>query len=295
MNCKKNNCCTIIDDLLEQIQYGLGKVDYDKIDEYIDEKIGELREDISNGDLSIDIDEEDLAQKIRALITGEDIIDAYNVTYKDTTVGAKLDELDKVGDELKGTIQPLRDFIKGEILYNYPVYFSFNKELKKLTVITDNANVTTFNLDVSATRYEIPVLSQDTTVVVKGTSFDDEEVTLTVKAKFFVKYYVGCCGSERLTNSETTALNSYCAKEGVTEYSHIFHPIGKQYLWWVFPANLHTDYDFFNNGFMDSNYVWYTGNLTNEYGYTSPYIFIRSGSVHTSSNIYTEVKAHEHK
>ena len=42
MGCN-NDCCAIVDDLLEQIQNGLGKVDYEKIDEYIDVRIEELR------------------------------------------------------------------------------------------------------------------------------------------------------------------------------------------------------------------------------------------------------------
>ena len=48
MNCNCNNdnnsCCDMIDDLLEQIAAGLGKVDYDKIDDYIDERIAELKD-----------------------------------------------------------------------------------------------------------------------------------------------------------------------------------------------------------------------------------------------------------
>ena len=66
-------------------------------------------------------------------------------------------------------------------------------------------------------------------------------------------------------------------------------------MWWIFPVDLHTDYDFFNNGLMDSNYEWTTGNVTNANGYTSAYIVIRSGNPQTAHNIYSEVKAHENK
>lgn len=298
MGCNKN-CCSMIDDLLEQIQEGLGKVDYEEIDAYIDEKIEELREAIIDGDISATVDIEALAEQLKDIIKDDQgLVDAYNVTYKNINVGKKLDELSKVIDYFDGhAVNTLRPFVKGETVYNTPVFFEFNKPLKKLSasVYVNDMNISTVDLDVNARRFDIPVLSGDTQIVIKATSKDDEVASITYYANFHLKYYVGCSGAENISNTEVINLNSYIAYEGKTKYSHIFHPIGKQYLWWAFPVDLHTDYDFFNNGFMDSDYVWKTGNLTNEYGYTSTYLFVRSGNPHTSNNIYTEVKAHEHK
>lgn len=302
-NCdNSNSCCDMIDELLESIQNGLGKVDYDKIDKYIDDKLNEFKEDLLNGDIEVSFDLDALLAQLKDLLASGDVkMDAYNVTYKDTTVG---DELDKINDWINKTDpfciksnSTFTGYTIGEKIYNKPVYFSYNKKLKELTasVYVNDMNVTTVKLDVESTKYEIPYLSATTQVVIKAVSVDDEVSQVTITIPFYKKYYVGCNGGTNLTNKEVTALNSYLALPKVSEYSHIFHPIGKQYLWWAFPVELHMDYDFFNNGFLDSNYVWTTGNLTNEYGYTSEYIFIRSGNPHTSSNIYTEVKAHEHK
>ena len=301
MSCNKN-CCSMIDDLLEEIQSGLGKVDYDKIDEYIDERIDELKAELINGDIEVNVDIDKLMDQLKeALKAGDLVVDAYNVTYKTTNVGKKLEQLDELlnmVDGFSGKFEnTLRTFTVGEVVYNTPLYFSFTKPVKELTasIYVNDMNTSTVRLNPTDKKFEIPVLASDTQIVIKAISYDDEIVELTAYANFCEKYYVGCCGSERISNKETLALNSYFVYPNVTKYSHIFHPIGKQYLWWAFPVDLHTDYDFFNNGLMDSNYVWTTGNLTNEYGYTSTYIFIRSGNPHTSSNIYTEVKAHEHK
>ena len=72
MNCNCNNdnnsCCDMIDDLLEQIAAGLGKVDYDKIDDYIDERIAELKDEIISGDIKIEIDYDELENRIKAII-----------------------------------------------------------------------------------------------------------------------------------------------------------------------------------------------------------------------------------
>ena len=297
MGCN-NDCCAIVDDLLEQIQNGLGKVDYEKIDEYIDERIEELRESIIAGEISAEVDLDALVEKIKeSIATGNLPIGAYEVSYKNTTVGEALDELGKSIIPFEGEISELREYTKGEVAYNVPVRFSFNKPVKSLTIrlYINDMESSTFGIDKSAKFFELPQLNTTTQVVMEAISEEDEKLVLTTTAYFRLKYYVGCCGAERISNDEVISLNSYFAKPNVTEYSHIFHPIGSQYLWWAFPVDLHTDYDFFNNGFMDSNYVWTTGNITNEYGYTSTYLFIRSGNPHTSSNIYTEVKAHEHK
>ena len=299
MNCgHNNNCCEVIDEFLEQIQSGLGKVDYDAIDSYIDEKFQELKDGISSGDITVDVDLDDLIAKIKeAIADGTFAIDAYDVLYKDTTVGEALDELLNEEVEFTGTISKLRTYTKGEVVYNTPVSFSFNKEVKSLKLYTyvNDMNGATLTLDPADRRVEIPVLNATTQIVIKAVSVDDEELTLETLADFRLKYYVGSCGASRISNKETTSLSSYYAYEETTDYSFIFHPIGSQYLWWIFPVDLHTDYDFFNNGHLDSNYVWTTGNLKNEYGYTAPYLFIRSGNPHTASNIYSEVKAHEHK
>ena len=297
MTCN-NDCCAIVDDLLEQIQNGLGKVDYDKIDEYIDERIEELRESIIAGEITADVDLDALVEKIKESIAAGNIpIEAYEVAYKHITVGDALDELNKSIIPFEGSISELREYTIGEVAYNVPVRFSFNKALKSLTVrlYINDMESSTFGIDKDARVFELPKLNATTQVVVEAISTEDEKLVLSTTAYFRLKYYVGCCGSRRISNNEVLSLNSYYAKPEVTEYSHIFHPMGSQYLWWVFPVDLHTDYDFFNNGLMDSNYVWTTGNVTNEYGYTSTYLFIRSGNPHTSSNIYTEVKSHEHK
>lgn len=298
MSCNDKNCCSMIDDLLEQIQEGLGRVDYDRLDEYISEKINELREDIIDGDISATVDMEEVLNQVKEYLrNNRDLIDAYKVTYKSTNVGDKLDQLSRDIVPFTGQISKFRTYTKGEVLFNVPVYFTFSKQLKSLSVgvYVNDMNTETVELDVQCKRYEIPTMSVTTRVTVKAKSIDDEELILSTTALFLNKYYVGCSGAQNISNREVLSLSSYYAYENETDYSFIFHPIRSQYLWWAFPVDLHTDYDFFNNGFMDSNYVWTTGNLTNEYGYTSTYIFIRSGNPHTSSNIYTEVKAHEHK
>lgn len=300
MSCNCNNnandCCEMIDDLLESIQNGLGKVDYDKIDSYIDEKIRELQDDIISGEITASIDKDALIAEIKdALSNGDLLLDAYQVPYKETTVGDKLDELTK--KPFIGKISDFRSFEIGEIVHNARLSWNFNKGLKKLTlgVYVNDMNTGTFDLDVTKGYYDIPVLTNTTKFVVKGVSVDEDELILTSEAIFTKKYYVGCSGSTRLTNKEVLGLTSYFAYDHVNKYNFTFNPIGKQYLWWAFPVELHLDYDFFNNGLLDSNYVWTTGNVTNEYGYTSEYIFMRSGNPQTAHNIYTEVIAHEHK
>lgn len=291
MNCncndKNNSCCDMIDDLLEQIQAGLGQVDYDKIDEYIDEKINELREEIISGDIEIEIDYEELENRVKAIIASGDVnINAYDVFYKGTTVGAKLDELSK--GNFEGKISPLRNYEIGEIAYNVRLSWTFSKPLKSL-------KLDGIELDPTIGYFDIPQLNQTKEFVLTAVSKDDERLVLTAKANFLQKYYVGCTGGTIIKNTEVLGLNSYFAEEGINTYKHIFNPIGKQYMWWIFPVDLHTDYDFFNNGLMDSNYEWKTADVTNAHGYTSPYIFIRSGNPQTAHNIYSEVKAHEHK
>ena len=134
MTCN-NDCCAIVDDLLEQIQNGLGKVDYDKIDEYIDERIEELRESIIAGEITADVDLDALVEKIKESIAAGNIpIEAYEVAYKHTTVGDALDELNKSIIPFEGNISELREYTIGEVAYNVPVRFSFNKALKSLTV-----------------------------------------------------------------------------------------------------------------------------------------------------------------
>ena len=291
MNCNCNNdnnsCCDMIDDLLEQIAAGLGKVDYNKIDDYIDERIAELKDEIISGDIKIEIDYDELENRIKAIIAKGDIdINAYDVAYKYTTVGDKLDELSK--GNFEGKMSTFRTYEKGENVYNARLSWTFNKPLKSLTL-------NNMELDPTVKYFDIPQMTSTTEFVLKAISEDDETLVLTETARFLQKYYVGCTGGKTIQNKEVLSLNSYFAEDGVNEYSHIFNPIGKQYMWWIFPVDLHTDYDFFNNGLMDSNYEWTTGNVTNANGYTSAYIFIRSGNHQTAHNIYSEVKAHEHK
>lgn len=296
MNCNKD-CCSMIDDLLEQIQNGLGRVDYNKIDEYIDEKIQEIQDAIESGDLTPEVNWEDLLVKIKdALAKGNIEISADQVSYNNTNVADALDELKKKSAKLVGTIGKLRQFTKGETVYNVPVKFSFNKELKSLTMhlYVNDMESSTIELDPKARVFEIPKLNATTQILLEAVATDDDRVTLETEANFALKYYVGCCGASRISNKETLALTGYHALPDVNRYTYTFHAIGPQYMWWAFPVDLHKDYDFFNNGMHDSNYVWTTNNLTNEYGYTETYLFIRSGNPHTSSNIYTEVIAHEH-
>ena len=113
MTCN-NDCCAIVDDLLEQIQNGLGKVDYDKIDEYIDERIEELRESIIAGEITADVDLDALVEKIKESIAAGNIpIEAYEVAYKHTTVGDALDELNKSIIPFEGSISELREYTIG--------------------------------------------------------------------------------------------------------------------------------------------------------------------------------------
>lgn len=295
-NNQTNNCCDIMDEILETIQSGMGQVDYDKIDEYIDAKIAELKAEIIGGDIHIEIDMDELIAKIRAALADNILeVDAYNVSYKGMTVGEKLDELTK--EEFTGRMTNFRTFEKGEVLFNYRVDWAFNKPLEFLSIglYVNDMLTGTFELDPEAKYFEIPRLAETTKVVVKGISKKGEVLILDSTAEFKLKYYVGCTGGKNIKNTEVLSLCSYFADKKVTEYSHIFNPMTRQYMWWIFPQDLHTDYDFFNNGFMDSNYEWKVANVTNAYGYTEPYIFICSGNPHTAKNIYVEVKAHEHK
>lgn len=274
----------------------LGKPeDSSSLKTYVDGKITGLNDDILayiNEQLSGI--EEDILNQLRAEIAGVDsIIDPYNIKYNESTVGDTLDTL--LDEGFSGAITPDAVFEKGRIVNTYQLSWSFNKPVVKqtITITTMGAPTVTEELDANVRTYDIPTMSNDTSVALVGETAEGSKITLESKIVFKLRMYYGTEPSGILTNENILGLNSLLISKDDYKFGHIFNCQEKDYIYYLFPNDMHMYYTFRTNGMKDNSYLWEVINVTNQYGYMTEYIKFKTPYAFTGTDIQVEVLAHE--
>lgn len=264
---------------------------------YLDDKISEATGGIG-GNIQEKLDElrEDLEKEIKKLSDKFDDIDAFSVSYHDTTVGDFLDKL-KGADPLIGTISEFPEYEKGRRLDNLALVWSFSKPLKTLQIVCDPAydNDDVLDLDPADKSFVFNGITGNQKFTVVGRTDDGEEVRLEANVIFKLKYYWGSHTEKKPCNEAILNLNNRLVNFKDNHISNIIDCSGGEgeYMFYIFPNDLHLDYSFFTNGMKDSNWDMEIVTVSNAYAYQATYRVYRSGNRQTGSEIFTEVYAHD--
>lgn len=246
------------------------------IDEKLDEAVAELKEEI----------EQDISEIVLE-------IDPYKINYKDTTVGAALDALNNKSFECK--IFDLGVFEKGQSFNSFTVGWSMPCDPKSQTIIRikDGAPTERYRLEPSARSYTFPNVSSDEKYIVKGIDPNGEEFGTSAEVKFKSRWYHGTSSDLNPSNRIITNWANEFVDKTTQFGTKIFDCESGAYIYFAIPEDLHKSYDFFSNGLKDSNWVYEVKNVTNQFGYITPYRIYRSGNLLNGYNIYVGVESHD--
>lgn len=261
------------------------------VDAKIEDANGSILDDL-RGEIDALVDklkeelDKDIVQKL-----GE--VDVYKIGYNDTTVGDALDTL--FDEEFSGTITPEKVYEKGRKVYDEIITWTYNKPVIKQEIRISHANSPqeTIELDPILRNYKIALVTDDTTVVVVGTTEEGSEITLDTKILFKLRMFYGAHPTAVMTNEQILGLNSLFIDFSDKAFTHLFNCQEKDYIYYLFPNGLHMYYNFYSNGLKDNTYLWEVIRVVNQYGYASDYIKFRTPIALTGCDIRSEVYAHE--
>ena len=262
---------------------------------YIDGKIAENNENLTNL-IADEIDK--LTDKIKDEIqdtinTGIEDLDPYKIKYNETTVGEALDVL--FDEEFSGNITPEIVYEKGRKVYDELVTWSYNKPVIKQTITITHANspAETTELNPDARNFKIDFTTDDVSIVVNGETAEGSVITLSTKIVFKFRMFYGTCPSAIMTNEQILGLNSLLIDENDRKFVHLFNCSDGNYLYYLFPYDMHMYYNFYSNRMKDNTYLWEIKRVVNQYGYAYDYIKFRTPIALTGHDILSEVYAHE--
>lgn len=290
------DCLVSFEDIIGSPEKNPQLVDF--VDKQIKKETEGLKEGLSK---TLDSLTEDIKKEVEDALGGLDGLDAYDIKYKDTTVGEALDKLETT-EELSGTISEFPIYEKGRVVNNLNLVWDFNKPVDKVKILCKPAydNDEVIDVDPAQKSFEFNGITGNQTFVVVGATEDGEECRLVSKVNFKLRYYWGSHTEKNPCNEAIIGLTSRFEDFKDTNFKgiigeHIINCSGGEgeYMFFFFPNDLHLDYSFFTNGMKDSNFDVEVKTVSNKYGYQAPYRVYRSGNRLTGSEIFVEVHAHD--
>ena len=101
----------------------------------------------------------------------------------------------------------------------------------------------------------------------------------SISVKFRLKKYYGVSVHEALTDEEILALTSSWAERPLK--TTVFDCSGGKYPYYILPASMISDIQFWIGGLRNSDWVKEVRTVTNVYGYTESYTIFRLNSIQT--------------
>ena len=121
-------------------------------------------------------------------------------------------------------------------------------------------------------------VTSDTTYILKAIQ-GGQTYTKSVSAQFKVKKYYGVSANGTLTNAEILVLQSAWAQR--TQSSTVFDCTGGKYPYYILPASMVNDIQFWIGGLRNTDWREEVINVTNAYGHTESYTIFRLNSIQT--------------
>lgn len=143
-------------------------------------------------------------------------------------------------------------------------------------IMSQSINKEVMAVDIRSKQYEDVVA--DTTYTL-STVYNGQTYTKSTSVEFRLKKYYGVSAHETLTNEEILGLSNLWA--GRTQASTVFDCTGGKYPFYILPASMVSDIQFWIGGLRNSDWIEEIREITNVYGYTESYIIFRLNSIQT--------------
>ena len=143
-------------------------------------------------------------------------------------------------------------------------------------VTSQSVNGESMPIDSRAKQYKD--VTADTTYTLSAV-YNGEVYRDSTSVKFRLKKYYGVSVHEALTDEEILALTSSWAKRPLKVT--VFDCSGGKYPYYILPASMISDIQFWIGGLRNSDWVEEVRTVTNVYGYTESYTIFRLNSIQT--------------
>lgn len=143
-------------------------------------------------------------------------------------------------------------------------------------IMSQSINKEVMAVDIRSKQYEDVVA--DTTYTL-STVYNGQTYTKSTSVEFRLKKYYGVSAHETLTNEEILGLSNLWA--GRAQASTVFDCTGGKYPFYILPASMASDIQFWIGGLRNSDWIEEIRKITNAYGYTESYIIFRLNSIQT--------------
>lgn len=143
-------------------------------------------------------------------------------------------------------------------------------------IMSQSINKEVMAVDIRSKQYENVVA--DTTYTL-STVCNGQTYTKSTSVEFRLKKYYGVSAHETLTNEEILGLSNLWA--GRAQASTVFDCTGGKYPFYILPASMASDIQFWIGGLRNSDWIEEIRKITNVYGYTESYIIFRLNSIQT--------------
>nr|DAX65780.1 MAG TPA: tail protein [Caudoviricetes sp.] len=187
--------------------------------------------------------------------------------------------------QLMGKVFPFTISLIGEGVYEkgstQTVNLSWNYDRD---IMSQSINKEVMAVDVRSKQYEDVVA--DTTYTLSAV-YNGQTYMKSTSVEFRLKKYYGVSAHETLTNEEILGLSNLWA--GRTQASTVFDCTGGKYPFYILPASMASDIQFWIGGLRNSDWIEEIRKITNAYGYTESYIIFRLNSIQTGA-LNIEVK-----
>ena len=143
-------------------------------------------------------------------------------------------------------------------------------------IMSQSINKEVMAVDIRSKQYEDVVAD---TIYTLSTVYNGQTYTKSTSVEFRLKKYYGVSAHETLTNEEILGLSNLWA--GRTQASTVFDCTGGKYPFYILPASMASDIQFWIGGLRNSDWIEEIRKITNVYGYTESYIIFRLNSIQT--------------
>lgn len=143
-------------------------------------------------------------------------------------------------------------------------------------VTSQSVNGESMPIDSRAKQYKD--VTADTTYTLSAV-YNGEVYRDSTSVKFRLKKYYGVSVHEALTDEEILALTSSWAERPLK--TTVFDCSGGKYPYYILPASMISDIQFWIGGLRNSDWVEEVRTVTNVYGYTESYTIFRLNSIQT--------------
>lgn len=151
-------------------------------------------------------------------------------------------------------------------------------------IMSQSINKEVMAIDIRSKQYEDVVADITYTL---STVCNGQTYTKSTSVEFRLKKYYGVSAHETLTNEEILGLSNLWA--GRAQASTVFDCTGGKYPFYILPASMASDIQFWIGGLRNSDWIEEIRKITNVYGYAESYIIFRLNSIQTGA-LNIEVK-----